>query len=96
MFVPANKPARFGDLYTIAIWVDQILYLHFHVCSDFSEALHKAIEEHRAAGRPLPIGTRCLVEGRCRERSCDCGGKMRIRECFIVPATGVDFSASQA
>jgi hypothetical protein len=75
---PSNNSASEKDSYSVAIWTDGIdVYDYF--CFDHLEALQLAISDHKMAGRPLPMGTRFLVEGPCHDGGCDCGGKNRAK-----------------
>lgn len=56
-------------------------------CFDHQEPLSLAISEHKTAGRPLSTGIRFLVEGPCRDRGCDCGGKKRAKAGLVFTAT---------
>jgi hypothetical protein len=52
-----------------------------------SQSLQEAFAEHKKEGFPLPLGTRCLVHGPCRQPDCSCDGKkMLIREYFVIEA----------
>ncbi len=82
---PSKNAVPRRDVYTVSIDNGR-LYFYFCFCFNHSQALEEAIAQHRENGLPLPLGTRCLVDGPCQELGCDCNGeKILILECFVMP-----------
>jgi len=76
--------------FLVFLWTDLLgdgADAYEYSCFDHQEALSLAISEHKTAGRPLSTGTSFLVEGPCRDRGCDCGGKKRTKAGFVLLAT---------
>jgi hypothetical protein len=69
--------------YLVAIIVGGCLYLYPVVCASHEQAIAIAIAKHEEAGYPLPVGTRIVVKGPCRDADCDCG-RLRTKVCFFV------------
>jgi hypothetical protein len=87
---PNNPSSTEKRSFLVVLWTDLLVdgadaYEYF--CFDHQEALSLAVSEHKTAGRPLSTGTRFLVEGPCRDRGCDCGGKKRTKEGLVLCAT---------
>jgi len=70
--------------YVVSILVDGILYFYVCLCSNHDEAVQMAIAEHVGKDLPLPLGTRCLVEGVCADSACNCG-RIRVRDYRTLP-----------
>ncbi len=64
------------DVYTVTIVNGESAYLYVCFCSNHQQALGTASTWHLDAGAPLPLGTRCLVYGTCRDTTCNCNGKV--------------------
>lgn len=75
------------EVYTVAIVVDECAYLYPCPCLNHKQALEMAFAAHIEASRPLPLGTRCLVDGPCQESDCNCGGRNRTMDCFTCTGT---------
>lgn len=75
-------------LYVVAIYVKGAGYMYSCESSNHDEALRKALTEHRSQGHPLPIGTRCWVDGPCADDDCNCG-KTRTRLYITMPESGL-------
>ncbi len=87
---PSNPVSSEKRSYSVSLWIDLNAYgldLYEFVCFDHWQALALAISEHKTAGRPLSADTRFLVEGPCRDRNCDCGGKIRCHTGFVCAET---------
>jgi len=80
------KEKYISILYLVTIDLPErpVGYLCFAV--NHQDALQKAMAGHSEAARPLPFGTRCIVQGQCHDPNCDCGGKYRTMVCFTYAA----------
>ena len=77
-----NNPSTEKSSYWVALWTGlhaDGIDAYEYSCFDHWQALALAISDHKAAGRPFSSVTRFLVEGPCRDRGCDCGGKSRAK-----------------
>jgi hypothetical protein len=74
-----NSSTKETALYAVMIVVKGTSYLYPCEAPNHEAALRKAIEVHCRQNRPLPVGSRCWVEGPCAEADCKCG-KTRTRE----------------
>lgn len=84
----SKKPTP--NLYVVAITVRSEMYLYPVLSLNHAEALQQAVTYHRNEGRPLPVGTTCLVEGSCSENACNCGGRLRTIGYAVLPMTSSD------
>ncbi len=66
-------------LYAVMIVVKGKAYLYPCESPNHTEALKKAMTEHRRQNNQLPVGTHCWVDGPCAEDDCKCG-KTRTRQ----------------
>ena len=89
MFESAKQDYTVVATYDVAIQVDGMQYVYICLCSNHDKALKLAVAEHMGKDLPLPLGTRCLVEGTCTDLTCNCGGKIRARVYLTVPQSSL-------
>jgi hypothetical protein len=73
------------DVYTVTIVNGERACLYPFFGSNLQQALETAFAYHLDTGAPLPLGTRCLVYGTCRDTACSCNGKDFAIDGFTSP-----------
>lgn len=63
------------DVYAVAIVINERAYCYPGFCLNHQQALEKAFAAHQNVLGPVPMGTRCLVNGTCHDTGCPERGK---------------------